>query len=137
MHLHGDKIEYIVPDAIVSDADTLVSIRAHSGAALSDPWARPHRRKAERGVNALHATGQFPDRLFPPEARASGLHFVLQALDGSLGGASHREIARALLGQQRVHADWTDPRSHLRDRIRRAVRRGHMLMDRGYQDFLA
>ncbi|MBA1145095.1 DNA -binding domain-containing protein [Mesorhizobium neociceri] len=71
-----------------------------------------------------------------PEARASRLRFVLQALDGSLGGASHRQIAMALLAQQRVQADWTDPRNHLRDRIRRAVRRGHMLMDRGYRDFL-
>lgn len=88
-------------------------------------------------LNALHATGQLSDRLFPPEARASRLRFVLQALDGSLSGASHREIATAMLGRQRVQADWTDPRNHLRDRIRRAVRRGHMLMDRGYQHFLA
>ncbi|MGX8009731.1 DNA -binding domain-containing protein [Mesorhizobium sp. ORM8.1] len=88
-------------------------------------------------LNALHATGQLPDRLFPLEARASRLRFVLQALDGSLGGASHRKIARALLGRQRVQADWTDPRNHVADRIRGAVRRGHILMDRGYRDFLA
>ncbi|MDZ5698674.1 DNA -binding domain-containing protein [Chelativorans sp. M5D2P16] len=87
-------------------------------------------------LNALHATEQLPDRLFPPEARGNRLRFVLQALDGSLAGASHREIATALLGKQRVQADWTDPGDHLRDRIRRAIRRGHMLMNRGYRDFL-
>ncbi|WP_246800808.1 DNA -binding domain-containing protein [Mesorhizobium amorphae] len=78
----------------------------------------------------------FPTGCFRPK-RGSRLRFVLQALDGSLGGASRREIAAALLGQHRVHANWTDPRNHLRDRVRRTVRRGHILMDRGYRDFLA
>ncbi|MER8543727.1 DUF2285 domain-containing protein [Mesorhizobium sp. M1334] len=31
-----------------------------------------------------------------------------RALDGSLAGASHREIAEALIGQRRVHSDWYD-----------------------------
>ncbi|WP_342586884.1 DUF2285 domain-containing protein [Mesorhizobium sophorae] len=55
---------------------------------------------------------------------------------GSLAGASHREIAEALIGKGRVHADWNDPRDHLRDRIRRAVSRGRALMNGGYRDFL-
>ncbi|WP_245429098.1 DUF2285 domain-containing protein [Mesorhizobium sp. WSM3860] len=58
-----------------------------------------------------------------------------KALAGWLSGASHREITRARLGRQCVQADWPN-RNHLRDRIRRAVRRGDMLMDRGNQDFL-
>ncbi|WP_352878955.1 DUF2285 domain-containing protein [Mesorhizobium sp. M0959] len=29
-----------------------------------------------------------------------------------------------------------DPRDHLRDRIRRAIHRGHALMNGGYRDFL-
>ncbi|WP_245425718.1 DUF2285 domain-containing protein [Mesorhizobium sp. WSM3862] len=62
--------------------------------------------------------------------------FVLRALDESLAGASHREIAEALMGEGRVHSDWNDPRDHLRDRIRRAVSRGRALMDGGYRDFL-
>ncbi|WP_287115684.1 DUF2285 domain-containing protein [Mesorhizobium sp.] len=63
--------------------------------------------------------------------------FVLQALDGSLAAAPHREIAEALIGGCRAMADWKDPRDHLRDRIRRAVHRGHALMNGGYRDFLA
>ncbi|WP_287308680.1 DUF2285 domain-containing protein [Mesorhizobium sp.] len=47
--------------------------------------------------------------------------FVLRALDGSLAGASHREIAEALIGEGRVQADRKDPGDHLRDRIRCAV----------------
>ncbi|WP_245435049.1 DUF2285 domain-containing protein [Mesorhizobium sp. WSM3879] len=121
---------------VVEGADVLRPVRLSVDAI----WPADRMRQqlnAFECLNALHATGQLPARLFPPEARASRLRFVLQALDGSLAGASHREIARALLDQQRVQADWTDPRNHLRDRIRRAVRRGHMLMGHGYQDFLA
>ncbi|ESY91657.1 DUF2285 domain-containing protein [Mesorhizobium sp. LNHC209A00] len=62
---------------------------------------------------------------------------LLQALDGSLAGASHREIAEALIGKLRVQDDWKDPRDHLRDRIRRAIRRGHALMNGGYRAFVA
>ncbi|MER8383118.1 DUF2285 domain-containing protein [Mesorhizobium sp. M1399] len=59
-----------------------------------------------------------------------------RALDGSLAGASHREIAEALIGQRLVHSDWNDPRDHLHDRMRRAVSRGRALMNGGYLDFL-
>nr|WP_240992512.1 DUF2285 domain-containing protein [Mesorhizobium ciceri] len=77
-----------------------------------------------------------PPRLFAPEKRGVRLSFVLRALDGSLAGAPHRELAEVLIGQRRVHADWADPRDHLRDRIRRAVSRGRALMNGGYRDFL-
>nr|WP_244421548.1 DUF2285 domain-containing protein [Mesorhizobium alhagi] len=36
-----------------------------------------------------------------------------------------------------MQADRVDPRDHLRDCIRRAIRRGHALMVGGYRDFLA
>lgn len=121
---------------VVGGADVLRPVRLSVDAIWLADRTRQHLNALEC-LNALYATGQLPHRLFPPEARAGRLRFVLQALDGSLGGASHREIATALLGQQRVQADWTDPRNHLRDRIRRAVWRGQMLMDRGYRDFLA
>ncbi|WP_245455769.1 DUF2285 domain-containing protein [Mesorhizobium sp. M4B.F.Ca.ET.058.02.1.1] len=78
----------------------------------------------------------FAPRLFAPEKRGVRLSFVLRALDGSLAGAPHRELAEVLIGQRRVHADWADPRDHLRDRIRRAVSRGRALMNGGYRDFL-
>ncbi|RWN64370.1 MAG: DUF2285 domain-containing protein [Mesorhizobium sp.] len=95
-----------------------------------------HRLRALECLNALSLGQHPPARLFPPEKRGSRLTFVLRALDGSLAGASHRELAEALIGHRRVHADWRDPRDHLRDRIRRAVSRGRALMNGGYRDFL-
>lgn len=88
-------------------------------------------------LNSLVAGERLPKRLFVPEARGRRLRFVLRALDGSVAGASYRDIAEALIGQTRVRADWTDPRDHLRDRIRRAVTRARVLMNGGYLDFLA
>ncbi|MER8887670.1 DUF2285 domain-containing protein [Mesorhizobium sp. M0816] len=40
------------------------------------------------------------------EARGLHLRFALQPLDGSIGGASYREIAEALIGEPRVQADF-------------------------------
>ncbi|WP_184878885.1 DUF2285 domain-containing protein [Mesorhizobium sangaii] len=96
-----------------------------------------HRLWTLECLNSLTAHGRLPTTLFPPEARGRRLRFVLQALDGSLAGASHREIVEALIGQPPVQADWKDPRDNLRNRIRRAIHRGHALMNGGYRDFLA
>jgi len=88
-------------------------------------------------LNILSATGKLPARLFPREPRGARLCTVLQALDGYLAGASQREIAIALFGSDRVRRDWSDPGNHLRDRVRRAIRRGRMLMNGGYIGFLS
>lgn len=68
--------------------------------------------------------------------RGRRLAHVLQALDGWLDGAPHREIAIAIFGEQRVARDWSDSRNHLRDQIRRAVTRGRALMTGGYLQLL-
>ena len=87
-------------------------------------------------LNDIRATGRLRAQHFPPEPRGSRLRLILQALDGSLSGAAHRDIAAALFGRARVEADWSDPGNHLRDRVRRAVHRGHWLMRTGYRIFL-
>jgi hypothetical protein len=61
---------------------------------------------------------------------------VLRALDGSIAGASHREIGAVLFGKARVERDWADPGDHLRDNVRRAIKRGRSLMNGGYSKFL-
>jgi hypothetical protein len=71
-----------------------------------------------------------------PHARRRRLRIVLQALDGWLAGASHRDISCALFGDKRTQADWTDPSDHLRDTTRRAVQRGRLLMNGGYKALL-
>ena len=55
----------------------------------------------------------------------------LQALDGFLAGASHREIACALFGVSRVTNDW-QPDGDLRAQVRFLIRRGRALMRGGY-----
>lgn len=102
-------------------------------------WPRnliAHRLRAIEALNALCTDERFPTQLFPPDGRGGRLRFVLRALDGSIAGASHRKIAESLMDEERVNADWTDPGENLRDRIRRAVQRGQMLMKGGYRSFV-
>lgn len=120
----------------VSGADFYPPVQLFSEALWSSERASYRLRALER-LNAIRAGAGFPARLFPADARGHRLRFVLRALDGSLAGASHREIAEVLIGQGRVDADWSDPGEHLRDRIRRAVRRGHILLNGGYKVFLS
>ncbi|WP_245307437.1 MULTISPECIES: DUF2285 domain-containing protein [Mesorhizobium] len=119
----------------VSGADVLDPVCLHTEAIWPAMFSKPRLRALEC-LNTLALGQNLPARLFPPEKRGPRLTFVLRALDGSLAGASHRELAEALIGQGRVTADWRDPRDHLRDRIRRAVSRGRALMNGGYKEFL-
>lgn len=85
-----------------------------------------------RQFNALVRTGDLSERLHPPDPRSARLGFVLQVLDGYLATASQRDIAGAMLDRRRVNADWTNRGDYLRDRMRRALRRGRQLMQKGY-----
>lgn len=60
---------------------------------------------------------------------------ALQALDGTLAGASQREIAAALFGEARVAADWS-PDGELRAQVRYLIQRGRALMQDGYRTLL-
>lgn len=85
-------------------------------------------------LHELCSKGRLPrDHAHPRRRR---LRMVLQALDGRLAGASHRDISCALFGDKRTKADWTDPSDHLRDTTRRAVQRGWLLMEVGYKALL-
>ena len=115
---------------------------AISGANVLDPvhllaWFEFGCDEFRHQVEALH---RFNSLIAGAQSTASQeaarLKRVLQALDGSLSGASHREIAIALFGAERGEADWNDPRQNMRDRVRRAVKRGRDLMNGGYLRFL-
>ncbi|WP_350090804.1 DUF2285 domain-containing protein [Thalassobaculum sp.] len=103
---------------------------------VAEPGHVRHRLVAIEAFNAVLATGAIPASSFPAEPRGRRLRVVLQALDGWLAGATNREIAAALFGRRRVDADWRDPRDHLRDQVRRAIRRGRALMAGGYRRLL-
>ncbi|MER8492373.1 DUF2285 domain-containing protein [Mesorhizobium australicum] len=103
---------------------------------LWPPEELKQRLNALECLNSLCWTGRLQPGFFPTEPRCSRLRRVLRALDGFIAGASHREIALALFGRARVEQDWADPGDHLRDSVRRAVRRGRSLMNGGYKRLL-
>ena len=104
--------------------------------ALCPPRGMRNHINSLQCLNDLHVSGWLSHRYFPPEPRGRRLSVVLQALDGYLAGASYREIARALFGPIRTEADWSNPGDHLRDHVRRAIKRGRSLMEGGYRQFL-
>lgn len=68
--------------------------------------------------------------------RTSMLHMrTLQALDGTLAGASQRGVAEVLFGITAVAERWYDD-GDLRAQVRRLIRRGQTLMDGGYHRLL-
>ncbi|MFC5580980.1 DUF2285 domain-containing protein [Rhodanobacter terrae] len=60
---------------------------------------------------------------------------TLQTLDGTLAGATLREVAEVLVGPAVVAADWHAD-SALRARVRRLAQRGAVLMHGGYRGLL-
>jgi hypothetical protein len=60
----------------------------------------------------------------------------LIALDRDLNGANYRQIAQVIFGSERVKDEWTGETRFLKDRVRRAVERGHEIMNGGYRDLL-
>lgn len=105
-------------------------------AVVSPHVLRRHLRALEV-FNHLWHRGAVPGRLLSAAANFDRLRFVLRALDGSLAGASHREIAAGLIGVDRVRDSWRNDNDNLKNRIRRAVQRGRMLMTKDYRRFLA
>ena len=57
---------------------------------------------------------------------------MLQALDGAAAGASQRDIAIAIWGRRAVLERWSSD-GELRARVRYLLRRGHALVQGGYQ----
>jgi len=103
---------------------------------LADRNVVPQRIDSLRRLNHINRTGRLDPKLFPADPRGGRYSIVLQALDGRLAGLSDRMIAKDLVGEARVKADWSDAHDHLRDRVRRAVARGLHLMRGGYLDLL-
>jgi hypothetical protein len=71
-----------------------------------------------------------------PAAVQERLRQALLALDGSLAGASYREIATTVFGEKRVREEWSAVSRFLKERVRRLVAKGHALMNGGYRDLL-
>ena len=70
-------------------------------------------------------------------AQRLSLRDALIAFDRKNAGQCYRDIARQLLGDARVEKEWQIGHTVLKDRIRRAVKRGDRLVGGGYRALLS
>lgn len=89
-----------------------------------------------RRLIALSRTGRFSRTLFPPDRRIDRWLDALRVHDALRCGASQREIAIALFGQERIPSDWRAASDSLRSRVRRLIRDAHRLAGGGYRKLL-
>lgn len=114
----------------------MIQYRPFSGEELFTPALSPlsmtaKRYRALKRLADLAQYGALRSHLYPPETRAPRYALILQALDGALAGARHRDIAVGLFGRDRVGRDWSLPGNHLRDHVRRAIAQGRALLGDG------
>jgi hypothetical protein len=103
-----------------------------AGCPLAGHWRTIETELAALDAAKVDCTAVAADR----PGRTPMLHMrTLQALDGTLAGASQRGVAEVLFGSAAVAERWHDD-GDLRAQVRRLVRRGQMLMDGGYQRLL-
>jgi len=97
------------------------------------PCARHCMLRAELDKLAVSSEGT-PAAVARPRPAPTALQelHTLQALDGTLAGASLREVAEGVFGTDAVVKGWYAD-SGLRSRVRRLVRRGLTLMRGGYR----
>ncbi|WP_082554885.1 DNA -binding domain-containing protein [Caulobacter sp. Root1455] len=81
---------------------------------------------------ALRDTGRLPPR---PRALSKAGRWleVLRAHDARQAGASQRDIALALFGEERVRQDWSGPSDYMRMRVQRLVRAAEEAVGGGYR----
>jgi hypothetical protein len=99
---------------------------------MDEQWRRiqnQQRLLTEREF-AVVAVSPRPDRVALLHMRA------LQALDASADGASQREIAASLFGEDSAAANW-HPDSELRAQVRHLLRRARALMVDGYRSLIS
>jgi hypothetical protein len=89
-----------------------------------------------RRLIELCRRGRFAPSLFPPDRRADRWLALLQVHDALRAGASQREIACALFGEDRTLADWRSTSDSLRSRVRRLVKEARAMAAGGYRSLL-
>lgn len=104
--------------------------------AIHPPKVRKYQLLVVERFNVLMEGGNFMRTRNSPNSRSQRLNTALRVLDGRLAGASYRDIAVALFGRDRVKEDWNATGDHLKNRIRRAARRGAILMQGGFRALL-
>lgn len=88
------------------------------------------------GVQALLAlldSGRLPARPGDGEGRARRWLRAIQALDARRAGASQRQIAALVFGEERAAEDWNGPSDYMRMRVHRLVRSAEKMAAGGYR----
>jgi hypothetical protein len=97
-----------------------------------------HIERARDGFAALNDILSHNERSedWPWTATSLAVRDGLIALDGHRAGATYRAIATVIFGAERTEAAWRSTSTALKDRIRRALKRGLSLVAGGYRELL-
>lgn len=122
------RLRLDVVEGSVGDADWVRFEYCLSGFRDLEPRLRTlHRLSNLRRAGCIHAAN------FPVPARQSHRLEALQVADGLRDGASYREIAEALFGEQRVRAEWRKRSDYLLSRVRRRAGEARRMLAGGYR----
>ena len=129
-HLIDRKLRMAISPALEDGMPYAYAVRA--GRQLREHWRAIEADLAMLDADNAHHSAIATDR----PGRTAMLHMrTLQALDGTLAGASQRGVAEVLFGITAVAERWYDD-SDLRAQVRRLIRRGQTLMGGGYRHLL-
>jgi hypothetical protein len=130
----------------LSDGYRRIRMDVVSGTLLEGPIILTHRLTglirlspkllALRRLIALTRTQRFRPSLFPVIPQTARIVAALQVFDGLAAGASQRDIATGLYGQDRVIAEWNGLSDSMRSRVRRLVWLAYDLAAGGWQRLL-
>ncbi len=124
------KLRMAISPALEDGMAYAYAVRA--GCQLRERWRAIEAELAMLDAAIAHRTAIAAGR----PGRTSMLHMrTLQALDGTLAGASQRGVAEVLFGITTVAERWYDD-SDLRAQVRRLIRRGQTLMGGEYRRLL-
>lgn len=86
-----------------------------------------------RRLLVLRDTGRLPPAARSDRRRVERWMEALQAFDARRAGASQRQIAALIFGEDRVAEDWNGRSDYMRMRIQRLVRSAEQLVEGGYR----
>lgn len=123
----------------------LVTLTLAQGIANGAPFAyalpagiapERYRFTLETALSLLQGSDAHTPKAMTRPPRSAMTHMrALQAIDGVAAGASQREIAAVLFGEEEVAARWT-PDGELRAQVRYLIQRGRALVDGNYRTLL-
>ena len=136
----GDGIEHVV----LSDGVCRIALDVGNGTLFDGPVSlgieliNPHQSKRQlMQLQRLLAALADPSGKIPACHNIAANRKIVAALrvaDGLAAGASHRELAIALYGTERVAADWLGISDALRSQVRRLVKSAQYFNGGGWRD---